>query len=111
MEAVMLIGHIGLGLAAKKVAPAASLGVLLIAAEAADVLWGVFMVAGIEQMRSSPGFRAMSSLDFIHYPRSHGLVMTVVWSVLGGPTRLHDTHRLRKEGKDESQYSPDCTGG
>jgi hypothetical protein len=83
-EAVMLIGHIGLGLAAKRAVPAAPLGVLLIAAEAADVLCGLFMVAGIEQMRSSPGLMAMSSFDFIYYPWSHGLVMTVFWSVLVG---------------------------
>jgi hypothetical protein len=83
-EAVMLIGHIGLGFAAKKVAPGAPLGVLLIAAEAVDILCGGFMVAGIEQMRSSPGLMAMSSFDFIYYPWSHGLVMTVFWSVSGG---------------------------
>jgi len=78
----MFIAHIGMGLAAKRVAPKVPLGVLLVGGEALDVLCGVLMVAGVERMRAAPGATAMTPLEFIYYPWSHGLFMSVVWSVL-----------------------------
>jgi hypothetical protein len=38
----MFLGHFGVALAAKKVAPRTSLGVLLLAAQFADLLWPIF---------------------------------------------------------------------
>ena len=70
----MLYGHIGVGLAAKRVAPKAPLGVLLLAATVIDVLCGVFMLTGIEGIDAS----GASSI-----PWSHGLFMGVVWSLAG----------------------------
>ena len=64
------IAHLGVGLAAKQFAPKAPVGVLLAASEAIDLLWGVFALTGLENMKYSPW--------------SHGLFMSVVWSVLGG---------------------------
>jgi hypothetical protein len=78
----MFIAHIGLGLAAKRIAPTVPLGVLLLASEATDVLCGVLMFAGIEKMRASPGATAMTPLEFLYYPWSHGLFMNVVWGLL-----------------------------
>jgi hypothetical protein len=63
----MGIGHFGAGLAVKRLAPQVSLGVLFLAAELIDILWIVFALAGIEAMGTSPW--------------SHGLFMTVVWSL------------------------------
>ena len=40
------IGHIGLGLAAKRIAPKAPLGVLLVATEATDILAGAVALTG-----------------------------------------------------------------
>ena len=79
----MFIGHIGLGLAAKRVAPRVSLGVLLLSCETLDILCGTFVLLGIEKMRPHPGDMAMSSLEFVSFPWSHGLVMALVWSVVG----------------------------
>lgn len=45
------IGHLGVGLAAKRFAPKASLGALLVASEATDLLWGGLALAGIEGVR------------------------------------------------------------
>lgn len=70
----MFFGHIGVGLAAKPVAPKVPLGVLLFSATAIDTLCGVFMIAGIETVDAS----GASSI-----PWSHGLFMAVGWSLAG----------------------------
>ena len=70
----MFFGHIGVGLAAKPVAPKAPLGALLFSATAIDTLWGVFALTGIEAL----DFSGTSSLHW-----SHGLFMAVVWSLAG----------------------------
>jgi hypothetical protein len=64
------IAHLGVGLAAKQFAPKAQLGVLLVASEVIDLLWGVFALTGVENMKYSPW--------------SHGLFMSVIWSLLAG---------------------------
>jgi hypothetical protein len=70
----MFFGHIAVGLAAKGVAPKASLGALLLSTTAIDTLAGVFAIAGIETVDASGN----SSI-----PWSHGLFMAVVWAILG----------------------------
>ena len=62
----MVFGHVAAGLVAKKTAPRVSLGVLLAAAEALDILWGVFLLAGVEHLPPSVS------------PWSHGLLMPAV---------------------------------
>jgi hypothetical protein len=61
-------------MAAKPVAPKASLGALLVSAVAIDVLSGVFMMTGIETS-------AASGTHAVYW--SHGLFMAVVWSISG----------------------------
>jgi uncharacterized membrane protein len=78
----MFIAHLGVGLAAKSVAPRASLGVLLLAGQTLDVLCGLLMVTGVERMRVVPGITRMTPLDLYYYPFSHGLLMSLVWAVL-----------------------------
>ena len=78
----MFIGHFALGLAAKRVTPRVSLAVLFAAAQLADLLWPVFVAAGLEQVRIDPGNTAFTPLDFVSYPYSHSLLMLVVWGVL-----------------------------
>jgi hypothetical protein len=74
------IGHLGVGLAAKRVAPKASLGILLLAAEAIDLLFGVFWAIGVEHL-PKPGFVPSN-------PWSHGLFMSVVWSLAAAALAL-----------------------
>jgi membrane-bound metal-dependent hydrolase YbcI (DUF457 family) len=76
----MFIGHFGLAFAAKRVAPRTSLGVLFAAAQFLDLLWPIFLIVGLEQV--APGDRYFTSLRFVHYPWSHSLAMTLVWSGL-----------------------------
>lgn len=80
----MFIGHFALGLAAKRAAPGVSLGALFLAAQFADTLWPLLVMAGLEQFRIDPGNTAFTPLDFVSYPWSHSLVMLVVWGALFG---------------------------
>jgi hypothetical protein len=80
----MFIGHFAVGFAAKRAAPRASLGTYVAAAIFLDMLWPVFVLAGIERLIVSQGITAFSPFDFV-YPWSHSLLMAVVWSfVFGG---------------------------
>ena len=80
----MFVGHFALGFAAKRAAPRASLGVLFLAAQFADVLWPVLVAAGIESVRIAPGITAFTPLDFVSYPYSHSLVALAVWGAALG---------------------------
>jgi len=80
----MFIGHFGVALAAKKVAPKTSLGTLILAAQFADLLWPIFLLFGLEQVRIAPGITRVTPLDFTHYPISHSLVGQVGWGVALG---------------------------
>jgi membrane-bound metal-dependent hydrolase YbcI (DUF457 family) len=76
----MFIGHYALGLAAKGVEPRLSLAVLLAAPELVDLLWPVFVLAGVEHVEVSPGNTAFTPLAFTYYPWSHSLVMSIAWA-------------------------------
>jgi membrane-bound metal-dependent hydrolase YbcI (DUF457 family) len=78
----MFIGHFAIGFAAKRVAPRASLGVLMAAPNLLDLLWPVFLTAGWEQVRIDPGNTAVAPLDFVSYPISHSLATACGWGVL-----------------------------
>jgi membrane-bound metal-dependent hydrolase YbcI (DUF457 family) len=81
MEDRMFIGHFAVGMAARPLAPKASLGTLFLAAQFIDLLWPTLLLLGIEQVRIEPGITAMTPLDFIHYPVSHSLLAVLGWAV------------------------------
>ncbi len=78
----MFIGHFGVALAAKKIAPKTSLGTLILAAQFLDFLWPLFLLLGIEHVRIAPGITRVSPLDFNDYPVSHSLLMAIMWAVV-----------------------------
>ena len=78
----MFIGHFGVALAAKKVAPRTSLGTLVMAAQFVDLLWPVFLLLGVERVIIAPGTTAVTPLDFISYPLSHSLLADLGWACL-----------------------------
>lgn len=88
----MFIGHFAVGFASKRVAPAASLGVLMAAPMALDLLWPGFLLAGWERVRIDPGNTAFTPLDFVSYPYSHSLAMAAVWAALFGVVYWAITH-------------------
>ncbi|HEX6138182.1 MAG TPA: hypothetical protein VF059_11005 [Casimicrobiaceae bacterium] len=78
----MFIGHFGVALAAKRVAPGPSLGTAVLAAQWADGLWPVFVLLGLERVEIAPGITKMTPLDFVSYPYSHSLVADIGWAAL-----------------------------
>ena len=78
----MFIGHFGVALAAKKVAPRTSLGTLVLAGQLLDLLWPVFLLLGAERVAIVPGATAVTPLDFISYPLSHSLLACLGWACL-----------------------------
>ena len=90
----MFIGHLAVALASKRLAPRVSLGWLMAGATALDVVWPIFVLAGIERVSIVPGATAFNSLVFDYYPWSHSLFMAVVWGiVLAGLARAADVPR------------------
>ena len=80
----MFIGHFAVGLAAKRAAPAVSLGVLFMACQLADLIWPSFVLTGLEQVEVEPGNTAFTPLRFVFYPYSHSLVALLGWGALAG---------------------------
>jgi hypothetical protein len=70
--------------AAKKAAPAISLGTLFVAVQLADLAWPVLVLAGVERFEIRPGITAFTPLDFVHYPYSHSLVALAAWGTAMG---------------------------
>jgi len=77
----MFIGHYAPALVLHRARPSVPLWVLFVAAQGVDVIWGVFVLTGVEHARMVPGFTSSNSLDLYDMPYSHGLLATVVWSV------------------------------
>jgi hypothetical protein len=88
----MFIGHFGVGLAAKPLAPKVSLGTLFLAAQLIDLFWPTFLLLGIERVRILPHAGGGVPLAFEHYPWSHSLLAVTGWGLLFGVTY----HLLRK---------------
>ncbi len=80
----MFIGHLALGMAAKRITPRVSLGMLLLASQWADTIWPIFVGLGIETVRIDPGNTAVTPMDFVSYPYSHSLAALVVWGLIVG---------------------------
>lgn len=80
----MFIGHFALGFAAKRVSSQVSLGAWLVAPLLLDLLWPVFLLAGIETVSIDPGNTVVTPLDLHDYPYSHSLLMALVWSLIFG---------------------------
>ena len=80
----MFLGHFGLAFAAKRVAPEASLGTAVLAAQTLDLAWPVLVLAGVERVEIAPGITRVTPLDFVHYPYSHSLVAAVGWAAVVG---------------------------
>src|SRR5437763_5915127 len=80
----MGIGHLAVGFAAKRAVPRVSLAVLLFAAAFVDVLWGLFVLIGLEHARTQPGATRAMPFDLYDYPISHSLLGGILWALLFG---------------------------
>jgi len=79
------LGHFAVGLAAKPATTKVPLGVMLLATVALDILAIAFSLAGIEGPAGTP------------LPWSHGLFMSVVWSVVAALLTAH-IYQSRRAG-------------
>ena len=80
----MFIGHFAVALAAKRAAPATSLGTLVAAAQLIDLVWPVLVLAGVEVVRIDPGNTAFTPLDFERYPFTHSAAAVLLWAAAFG---------------------------
>lgn len=78
----MFLGHYAVGFAAKRFAPALSLGGLFFAAQFADLLWPNLLLFGAEKLAIEPGLTAVNPLKFVSYPWSHSLVALTAWAAI-----------------------------
>ena len=91
----MFLGHFAVGLAAKRAAPSVSLATWFAAAQLVDLLWPLFLLAGLEHVRIAPGITSFTPLDFYDYPITHSLIgglgwaglFAAVWMAVRGPKR------------------------
>lgn len=77
----MMIGHYGPALVLHRLRPGVPLWVYFLAVQAVDVLWAVFILAGVEHARIIPGFTESNALDLYDMPYTHGVVSSVLWAV------------------------------
>ena len=91
----MFVGHFGIAFAAKKFAPRTNVAVAILASEFVDVVWPIFVLLGIEKVRIVPGLMAVSPFDFVSYPWSHSLLMSIVWGMIFGGVY----YAIRRDGK------------
>jgi hypothetical protein len=77
----MLVGHYSAAFVAKSAQPRVPLWTLLLAAQAVDVLWAVFVLAGIERVRFDTSL-ASNPLDLYHMPFTHSLLGSLGWGIV-----------------------------
>lgn len=80
----MFLGHVAIALAAKRATPRLSLGWLVGAAQFADLLWPLLLLAGLEHTEVTTGANGFLVLAFADYPITHSLLMSVAWGGLAG---------------------------
>ena len=80
----MFVGHYGPSFALKAMNRSIPLWVLFVAVQFVDVLWGVFVLLGVEKVRIVPGITASSPLDLYYMPYTHSLVAAALWAGAGG---------------------------
>ncbi len=78
----MFLGHLAIGLAGKRAAPSVSLATWLTSVQFVDLLWPIFLLAGLEHVRIAPGITAFTPLDFYDYPITHSLVGSAAWAAI-----------------------------
>ncbi len=74
-------GHYAAAVMLARAGPRVNTGLLCLCAIAGDVLLGIFVLAGIEEVHIPPSFPARHYFEFT-FPYSHGLAATLVWTAV-----------------------------
>lgn len=77
----MLVGHVAVGMLAKRAEPKVSLGTYVFAALLADFLIFAFLLIGIERVNFGSGRGAANYFHAVNIAYSHSLLMGVVWGI------------------------------
>jgi len=80
----MFVGHYGVAFAARRASPRLPLWLLFLAVQFLDVLFALFVLLGIENLRIVHGFTAYNPYDLYSMPYTHSLAGALVWSALAG---------------------------
>lgn len=88
----MYAGHFAAGLAIRAAEPRAPMWGILVGVGLLDLLFGPFVLLGIERATLTPEISPGFSLDHIDW--SHSLLMSVVWSLLFGALFLRRGKRV-----------------
>ena len=78
----MFVGHYSASFAGRASEKRLPLWLLFIAVQWIDVLWGIFVLLGVERVRIVPGFTASNALDLYYMPYTHSLAGVLCWSAL-----------------------------
>jgi hypothetical protein len=78
----MFVGHYGVSFAASRADRKLPLWLTFLSVQWVDVMWGVFVLLGIEKVRIVPGITATNPLDLYYMPYTHSLVASLGWSAL-----------------------------
>lgn len=78
----MLVGHFGVGLAAKRIVPETSAGTLMLASLLPDFVAWTLLLAGVEHARIHPGITRTNPLDLYDIAISHSLLTDAIWGLL-----------------------------
>ncbi|MGE5110213.1 MAG: hypothetical protein ACM3JB_05095 [Acidobacteriaceae bacterium] len=78
----VLVGHVAAGMIAKRIEPKVSLGTFVLAAMLADLLWCIFMLAGVEHVHYGVGMGTANYVTDSNTPFSHGLLTNMLWAGL-----------------------------
>src|SRR5512136_2419810 len=74
----MFVGHFGVGLAVKRADKTLSLGLLFIAVQLSDLIYGVTLLTGVERISIVAGANPITSAQYIFFPYPHSLVATLL---------------------------------
>ena len=77
----MFVGHLAVALTGRKASRSTSLVWFVVAANLVDLIWPLFLLAGLERVRIDPGNTAFTPLAFESYPWTHSLLMGIVWGI------------------------------
>jgi hypothetical protein len=77
----MGVGHLAAGLGLSSADRRTNAGWFVLGALLADILLGIFVLSGLEEVHISPSFARRHYFEFT-FPYSHGLLATIVWAIL-----------------------------
>ena len=78
----MFVGHYGVSFAASRADRKLPLWLTFLSVQWMDVMWGMFVLLGIEKAAIVPGITATNPFDLYYMPYTHSLVASLGWSVL-----------------------------